>query len=128
MVINWAKVGVDVIVVLHFLFVIFVLLGGLLLLKWKKAAWLHVPAVIWGILVELNGWLCPLTPLENQLRSKAGLGMYDGDFVMHYIMPILYPAELTRSTQILFGTIVIIVNLSIYIYVFRIKPRKSTVA
>jgi len=128
MVINWAKVGVDVIVVLHFLFVIYVLLGGLFLLKWKKAAWLHVPAVIWGILVELNGWLCPLTPLENQLRIKAGLGMYDGDFVMHYIMPILYPAELTRSTQILFGTIVIIVNLSIYIYVFRIKPRKSTVA
>lgn len=123
MVINWAKLGVDLIIISHLLFVMFVLVGGLLLLKWRKVAWLHLPAVIWGILVELNGWLCPLTPLENHLRRQAGLGMYEGDFVMHYIMPVLYPVDLTRTTQILFGSIVILVNLAIYIYVFVFKPR-----
>jgi hypothetical protein len=122
----WAKLGVDAIVILHFFFVLFVLFGGVLLLKWRKLIWLHIPAVIWGMLVELNGWLCPLTPLENRLRQEAGLGLYHGDFVMHYIMPVLYPANLTRTTQILFGIIVISVNLAIYYYVFRIKPWRSS--
>lgn len=121
---NWAKLGVDTIVLLHFIFVLFVLFGAVLLLKWQKLIWLHIPAVIWGIMVELNGWLCPLTPLENRLRQEAGLGLYHGDFVMHYIMPVLYPVNLTRTTQVLFGLIVIIVNLGIYFYVFRIRRRR----
>jgi len=120
---EWAKLGVDTIIILHFAFVLFVLFGAFLLLKWQKLVWLHVPAVIWGILVELNGWLCPLTPLENYLRDVAGLGMYHGDFVMHYIMPVLYPANLTRTMQFMFGVIVIFVNVAVYIYVFRIKSR-----
>ena len=122
---NWEKLGVDAIVIFHFGFVLFVLFGGVLLLKWHKVAWLHIPAVIWGILVELNGWLCPLTPLENQLRQQAGLGMYHGDFVMHYLMPILYPVNLTRTTQVLFGLIVVIVNLAVYFYVFRRRYHSS---
>ena len=121
----WAKLGVDIIVTLHLGFVVFVLFGGILLLKWPKFVWLHIPAVLWGILVELNGWLCPLTPLENYLREIAGLGLYEGDFVMHYLMPILYPVDLTRTTQIVFGLIVIGVNLTLYIYVFRIRPHRA---
>ena len=120
----WAKLGIDIIVTLHLCFVLFVLFGGVLLLKWPKLAWLHIPAVLWGILVELNGWLCPLTPLENQLRQQAGLGLYEGDFVMHYLMPVLYPVDLTRTTQIVFGLIVIIVNLALYLYIFRIRPQR----
>jgi hypothetical protein len=121
---HWAKLAVDSIIVLHFIFVLFVLFGALFLLRWRGLVWLHIPAMIWGILVELNGWVCPLTPLENQLREKAGLGLYHGDFVMHYIMPVLYPANLSRTTQILFGIVVIVVNLVIYVYVFRIRPRR----
>lgn len=119
MTIESAKLAVDTIVVLHLGFVAFVLLGALLLLKWPKLIWLHLSALCWGILVELNGWLCPLTPLENYLREKAGLGMYHGDFVMHYLMPVLYPAGLTRGTQITFGFIVIAVNFATYFYVVR---------
>jgi hypothetical protein len=123
---QWAKWGVDAIVILHFGFVLFVLFGALLLLKWRRVIWLHIPAVVWGILVELNGWLCPLTPLENHLRQQAGLGRYHGDFVMHYLMPILYPVSLTRTTQIIYGIIVIVVNIGIYLYVFRWRPRGCT--
>ena len=123
---HWAKLAVDSIVVLHFVFVLFVLFGALLLLRWRKLVWLHIPAVIWGILVELNGWLCPLTPLENRLREYAGLGLYHGDFVMHYVMPVLYPANLTRLTQIVFGIVVIIVNITIYLYLYRIRPRRTS--
>jgi len=121
---QWAKLAVDTIVVLHFSFVLFVLFGALLLLKWRWLIWLHIPALIWGILVELNGWFCPLTPLENRLREHAGLGQYHGDFVMHYIMPVLYPVSLTRNLQILFGMIVIAVNIFIYVYIFLIRQRK----
>lgn len=121
---DWAKVMVDTIVVLHLCFVLFVLLGALLLLKWPKLAWLHLPALAWGILVELNGWLCPLTPLENYLRERAGLGMYHGDFVMHYLMPVLYPVHLTRATQVVFGLIVIGLNLVLYYQIFRRRRRQ----
>jgi hypothetical protein len=119
----WAKLGVDILIVAHLLFVVFVLAGGLLLLKWRSLAWLHVPAVIWAMLVELNGWLCPLTPLENELRRQAGLGLYQGDFVMHYLMPVLYPVDLTRTLQVAFGIIVVLLNLGVYFYVFKKRPR-----
>ena len=89
--INWSAVAADAIVLLHFAFVLFVLLGGVLLIWWRKLVWLHLPAVIWGVVIEFAGWICPLTPYENSLRAQAGLEMYDGDFVMRYIMPVLYP-------------------------------------
>ena len=81
----------DLIVLLHFAFVVFVVLGGLLALRWPRVVWLHVPAVIWGALVEFTGWICPLTPLENRLRRASGEASYQGDFIAHYILPALYP-------------------------------------
>jgi hypothetical protein len=109
----------DLIVLVHFTFVLYVLCGALLLLKWPRLMWLHLPCVLWGMLVEFNGWLCPLTPMENHFRELAGLELYSGDFVMEYVMPVLYPRELTRDLQIVFGSIVLLVNLSIYGYVWK---------
>ena len=119
--INWSAIGADIIVLVHFAFVLFVLFGGVLLVWWRRLVWLHLPAVIWGMLIEFTGWICPLTPYENQLRKQAGLEMYDGDFVMRYIMPILYPEDLTRSLQIILGLIVLLINAICYFYVFKIK-------
>jgi hypothetical protein len=106
--------GADLIVILHFGFVLFVLVGGLLLLKWQRLAWLHLPAVAWGAFVEFSGWICPLTPLENWLRTQAGDEEYAGDFIAQYLSAILYPEALTREVQIILGTLVLVVNLAIY--------------
>ena len=109
----------DLVVVLHFLFVLFVVLGGLLVLRWPWVAYLHVPTAIWGALIEFMGWVCPLTPLEKRLREDAGLAGYEGGFVEHYILPALYPSALTRGVQIVLGSLVIGVNLAIYARVLR---------
>lgn len=121
--VNWPAVGADVLVLVHVAFVLFVLLGGVLLIWWRKLVWLHLPCVIWGMVVEFSGWICPLTPYENRLRAQAGLEMYDGDFVMRYIMPVLYPEDLTRSLQIALGFVVLIINVICYYYVFKIQKR-----
>lgn len=104
----------DLVVVIHFLFVLFVFFGGALLFWRKWAAWLHLPAAVWGVFIEFSGRICPLTPLENRLRSWAGAGGYDTGFVDHYIMPILYPAGLTRELQFVLGALVLGVNLGFY--------------
>ena len=104
----------DLIVLLHFAFVVFVVLGGLLALRWPRVVWLHVPAVIWGALVEFTGWICPLTPLENRLRAAAGESRYEGDFIAHYILPALYPNGLTRRDQLMLGGIALAINITIY--------------
>jgi hypothetical protein len=109
----------DLVVALHFLFVVFVVLGGLLVLRWPKAAYVHVPAAIWGTAIEFAGWICPLTPLEQWLRRQAGDTGYSGGFIEHYILPLLYPSALTRNIQLLLGFLVIGVNLAIYGYVLR---------
>jgi hypothetical protein len=108
------RVGADLIVILHFGFVLFVFVGGLLLLKWPRLAWLHLPAVAWGAFVEFSGWICPLTPLENWLRTQAGEAGYAGDFIAQYLSAILYPEALTREGQLVLGTLVLAVNLAIY--------------
>ncbi|MBA3759204.1 MAG: DUF2784 domain-containing protein [Gemmatimonadales bacterium] len=108
----------DFVVVLHFLFVLFVVLGGLLVLRWPRVAWLHLPAAIWGAAIELAGGICPLTPLENSLRRQAGGTGYSGGFIEYYILPVLYPSDLTRSVQIVLGLLVIALNLAIYAQVF----------
>jgi hypothetical protein len=100
----------DGVVLLHFAFVMFVALGGLLVLKWPKVAYLHVPAAIWGALIQFAGWICPLTPLENGLRRAGGEAGYTGSFIEQYILPVLYPSELTRELQIAIGISVILVN------------------
>jgi uncharacterized protein DUF2784 len=109
----------DTALVIHFAFIIFVLLGGILAIWWRKVAWLHIPAAVWGVLIEFAGWLCPLTSLENRLRIKGGEAGYPGGFVEEYILPVIYPAGLTREIQIILGILVIAVNLVIYWKVFH---------
>jgi hypothetical protein len=104
----------DLILALHLVFVLFVVLGGLLVLRWPRIAWLHIPAAIWGVLIEYTGWICPLTPLENSLRTRGGEAGYNGGFIEHYIQPLLYPAGLTRSTQVVLGSVVLVLNLTAY--------------
>ncbi len=120
-----AHVFADTLVIAHLAFIIFVLFGALLLLKWPRWMWLHLPCLVWGTLVEFMGWYCPLTPLENHFRELAGLQMYSGDFVMQYIMPVIYPPELSRGFQIVFGTMVLTINGVIYGYLFRRRRIKN---
>ena len=117
--------GADAIVALHFAFVLFVVLGASLVLRWPRVAWFHVPAVIWGALVEFTGWICPLTPLENMLREKSGAAAYSGDFIQQYFIPALYPAGLTRTLQLFLGTFALALNALIYWQVLRCGRRAS---
>ena len=111
----------DLIVLVHVAFVVFAVLGGLLAARWRRLVWIHLPAVIWAALVEVLGWVCPLTPLENWLRRKGGQAGYPSDFIAHYVLPILYPEGLTREVQIALGAFVILINLTIYIWILRTK-------
>jgi hypothetical protein len=104
----------DLVLVVHLAFVFFVVLGGLLVLRWPRVAFLHIPAAIWGVLIEYSGWICPLTPLENSLRRSGGEAGYGGGFIQHYIQPALYPAGLTRGTQLALGSLALLVNLGAY--------------
>ena len=104
----------DLIVVLHLAFVVFVIAGGLLAARWPRLAWLHLPAAAWGAWIEIAGRVCPLTPLENWLRRRSGGAGYESDFVEHYVLPVLYPAGLTRETQWWLGGLVVVVNLAVY--------------
>lgn len=104
----------DAVVILHFSFVVFVVAGGLLVLRWRRLMWLHLPALAWGALVEFMHWICPLTDLEDWLRQQAGIAAYHGDFIAHYLLPVLYPAGLTPRFQILLGFLVIALNAGIY--------------
>jgi hypothetical protein len=104
----------DLILALHLAFVLFVVLGGLLVMRWPRLAWLHLPAAIWGVVIEYTGWICPLTPLENSFRARGGEAGYSGGFIEHYIQPLLYPAGLTRSTQVVLGSLVLVLNLTAY--------------
>jgi hypothetical protein len=104
----------DLTVLIHLGFVAFVMAGGFLVLRWRRLAWVHLPSAIWGALIELGGWICPLTPLENEWRRQAGLRGYEGSFVEQYLTPVLYPSGLTRELQIGLGLVVIALNAMIY--------------
>lgn len=104
----------DLVVVAHALFIVFVVAGGLLVLRWRRAAWVHLPAAVWGVLIEWAGWICPLTPLENSLRRAAGQAGYSGGFVERYLLPLIYPAGLTPTVQLGLGLVVLVVNVAIY--------------
>ena len=108
------RILADLVVGAHALFVAFVVLGGLLALRWPWAAAAHLPAAVWGALIELRGWICPLTPLEKSLRASAGQAGYEGGFIDHYLLPVLYPTGLTRGVQLVLGAVVIAVNLVVY--------------
>ena len=109
----------DLVVLVHTLFVLFVVLGGLLVLRWPRLAWLHLPAAVWGVAIELGGWICPLTDLENHFRQLAGLAAYRGTFIERYLEPLLYPAGLTPQSQVILGLAALAGNLLIYLLVWR---------
>jgi hypothetical protein len=113
----------DATLVVHFCFVLFVAFGGLLFVRWRWIPWLHVPAALWGAAIEFGGWICPLTPLENELRTRAGEAPYTGDFIARYLTPVIYPEGLTREVQIGLGTGAVVLNVAIYAIVLR---RRST--
>jgi hypothetical protein len=121
-----AELLADLVLTAHALFVVFVIAGGFLALRWRWLVWLHVPAVAWGVTVELTGWICPLTPLENSLREGAGLRPYSGDFIEHYLTTMLYPVSLTRDTQLLLATFAFIINAVAYLLLWRqsMRPKR----
>jgi len=108
------KVAADLVVLIHFLFILFVILGGFLVLRRRKLAWVHLPAVAWGALVEFTGWPCPLTPLENWLRLAAGETGYSGSFIGQYLLPIVYPPGLTPQVQLWLGLGIVAINVILY--------------
>ena len=117
----------DLVVGLHLAFVLFVVLGGLLALRWPRIAWLHLPAVAWGALIEWRGWICPLTPLEMGLRRRAGEAGYEGGFLDHYLIPLLYPPGLTRELQLGLAVGVVLLNAVVYAVVLRRRGRSGRI-
>ena len=109
----------DLVALAHLAFITFAVFGGLLALIWRWVPWVHVPAVAWGAAVEFFGWFCPLTPLENLLRPASGSAGYSEGFIEHYLMPIIYPEELTRELQMLLGCALVVFNLAVYFVVWR---------
>ena len=109
----------DAVVLFHFSFVLFVVLGGFLLRRWPRLVYLHVPIAVWGVLIEFAGWICPLTPLENHLRRLGGEAGYEGGFIDHYIIPVLYPGDLTRTLQYVLGIFALLINILAYALYFR---------
>lgn len=104
----------DAVIALHLAFILFAVLGGVLVGRWPRLAWLHLPAFCWAAAIEFWGWICPLTPLENWLRERGGAGGYETGFIEHYLLPLIYPAALTREVQIVLGLLVVAINLSLY--------------
>ena len=109
----------DVALVGHAGFLLFVVLGGLLSLRWRRAWWVHVPCVVWGVWIEFSGWVCPVTDLENEWRRRGGEAGYPGGFIEHYVTAALYPDGLTRGTQVVLGLATLALNLLVYWAVWR---------
>lgn len=116
----------DLVLVAHAAFVVFVVLGGLAVLRWPRLAWVHLPVVLWGAGIEFTGGICPLTPLENHWRQLAGEQGYVGGFIEHYLVSALYPEGLTRGVQLALGVLVIAVNVAIYARIWRGKKASRT--
>jgi hypothetical protein len=114
------------VVAFHLCFVLFVVLGGLLALRWPRVAWVHLPAAAWGAFVEFSSTICPLTPLENRLRHLGGETSYSGGFIAHYMIPVLYPSSLGHGTQIALGVFVVLLNVTVYAFLgFRRRRAPS---
>ncbi len=109
------RLAADALVLTHLLFILFVLFGGLLVLRWHRLAWLHLPAVFWGAVVEFFHLICPLTPWENRLRQAAGESGYGGGFIEHYLIPLIYPSGLTAQLQLWMGALVVLLNALVYL-------------
>lgn len=109
----------NAVVLIHVLFIAFILCGGFLAWRWRWVAAVHIPCAIWGVLIEYRGWICPLTPLENSLRARAGQEGYGGGFIEHYVLPAIYPAGLTPRVQMVLGTLVLVINVLAYVVLLR---------
>ena len=109
----------DLVLVLHLVFIVFVVAGGLLALRWRWAPLVHLPAALWGVFLEVSGGVCPLTPLESALRRVAGDSGYSGGFIEHYLIPIIYPEALTHPMQILLAGWVVLANALVYSFIWR---------
>jgi hypothetical protein len=113
----------NAVVVLHALFIVFVVFGGFLAWRWRWVALIHIPCAIWGVLIEYRGGICPLTPLENALRARAGQEGYAGGFIEHYLLPAIYPAGLTSRAQLILGTFVLVTNVLAYAVLLHRRAR-----
>ncbi len=113
------RISADLVLIIHLIFIIFVVIGGLFLLKNKKWMIIHLPAIVWAIVLEIKGWICPLTPIENWLRAKGGQEIYNQGFIDHYLIPIIYPDKLTRRFQIILACLVIVINAALYLWAYR---------
>jgi hypothetical protein len=109
----------DLVLLLHIAFVLFAALGAVLVFKWRRVAWFHIPAALWAALIEFTGWVCPLTPLENWLRRQGGEAGYQTGFIERYLLPLVYPAPFSRSLHVVLGLLVMVVNLVIYWRIWR---------
>lgn len=116
------RLAADAVLLLHAVFILFVVFGGLLARRWPRMAWIHLPAAVWGAFVELSGAGCPLTALENKFLAQAGLAGYGGGFIEHYLLGAIYPDGLTRSFQAALGAAVVLINLAVYAAVLRRRP------
>ena len=121
-----ATLAADIIVLLHFAFILFVSAGSLLVLRWPRLAWLHLPCVAWGVLIEATGGICPLTPLEMRFRLAAGEPGYSGDFIDRYLLPMIYPSGLSRGVQIGLGIVLLLFNLIIYAFAWNRRRKTLT--
>jgi hypothetical protein len=115
----WFRTAADLVLVVHLAFVLFVALGGLLVLRWPRLAWAHVPVALYGAAIEFVGFICPLTPLEVGLRQRGGEAGYPGGFIEHYFTAALYPEGLTRSAQVALGAAVLVLNAVVYAVIWR---------
>jgi hypothetical protein len=120
------RIAADLTLFLHLAFIAFVVAGALLIVWWPRAAWLHLPAAVWGAWIEISGGICPLTTLENEFRLRAGDAGYSTSFVEHYLWPVVYPGGLTREVQLFLAALVIVVNVTLYTYVLR-RRRKTRI-
>jgi hypothetical protein len=123
--VNAFGVLAGVLVGAHLAFAIFAAAGGLLVLRWPRLAWAHLPAVTWAVYIEVTGGVCPLTPLENEWRQRAGLDRYSGDFIAQYVFPALYPEGLTAAAQFAIGVLVLVVNSAVYAWLFLETRRRK---
>jgi hypothetical protein len=115
----------DATVVVHLAFVLFVMLGGFIVVRWRRVAWVHLPAVAWAAWIQFADWICPLTPLENWLREQSGGKAYSSSFIEHYLLPVLYPESLSRELQWVLGGVVLLSNGVVYgVLAFRRHARK----
>lgn len=118
------RVLAEIVLLFHVAFVLWVIFGGLLVLRWPRVSWFHLPLAAWGAWVEFSGWVCPLTPLEVHLRALGGEAGYEGGFIEHYLFPLLYPVGLTRVHQWVLGGGVVLVNGVVYGWALQKRRRR----